>query len=273
MAEQDQAAFWNERAGRTWVEAQDLIDDLFRPLEELLAEAVEARPARRVLDVGCGTGATTVAAARRLGEAGECTGVDVSAPMVEAAQARARKEGVGASFVLADAATHAFEPASFDLLISRFGVMFFADPVAAFANLRRAAGELRLLVWRSRDENPFMTAAERAVGSLLDLPASLPGAPGQWAFADADRVSGILAGSGWTAIEIEPVDFACTMPESQLLSYATRLGPVGRALPSVDEETRARVTERLRPAYDPFVEDGQVRFAAACWSIGAWAGG
>ena len=157
-------------------------------------------PGSRVLDVGCGTGSTTLAVARRLGAKGRCIGIDISEPMIAAARARAEREGTPASFIRADAQTHAFEPASFDMIISRFGVMFFDDSVRAFANLRRAArddAELRFIAWRSAAENPFMTTAERAAAPLLpNLPARRPDAPGQFAFADRRRVYSILEESG-----------------------------------------------------------------------------
>ncbi len=272
---QEQSEFWNGLAGRSWVEAQPLLDRLLRPLEEALCEAVAARPSARVLDVGCGAGGTTLAASRRLGAEGSCTGVDLSEPLLAAARARAEREGAPVHFLLADAQTHRFDPASFDLLISRFGVMFFPDPVAAFTNLCRGAAAgagLRLLVWRDREENPFMTTAERAAAPLLPKPSPQPpDAPGQFAFADADRVGSILAAAGWGAIEIEPADFPCAMPESDLLPYLTHLGPVGRALQESDEPTRARLIEAIRPAFDAFVTAETVRFTAACWTISAQA--
>jgi len=164
----DQAALWNGGAGLAWVEAQELLDRLFTPFEKLLVEAVRARSGLRVLDVGCGTGSTTLAVARSLGANGRCVGVDISEPMIAAARARAERQQILASFVCADAQSHAFAPASVDTIISRFGVMFFDDSVRAFANLRRAArdgAQLQLVAWRSPAENPFMTAAERAVAA------------------------------------------------------------------------------------------------------------
>ena len=159
------------------------------------------------------------------------------------------------------------------MIVSRFGVMFFSDPVAAFANLRRAArpgGEMRLLAWRGMDDNPFMTAAERAAAPLLpDLPVRKPDAPGQFAFADRDRVGRILEESGWTDIDIQPVDVPCTMPAAELEFYFTRLGPVGLALASADDALRAKVVDTVRPAFAPFVHGPLVRFTAACWSISA----
>lgn len=230
-----------------------------------------------MLDVGCGTGGTTVALARRLGAEGECVGVDISEPMVEAARARAAREGARASFVRADAQDHVFGPAAFDAVVSRFGVMFFEDPVQAFTSLRRAAKEnagLRFIVWRDIAENPFMTTAERAAAPLLpDLPERRPDAPGQFALADADRVRRLLEESGWAGIGIRPVDVTCVLPEPRLIPYFSRFGPVGLALPGTDERTRARVVDTVRAAFDPFVHGTEVRFTAACWQIDASASG
>jgi SAM-dependent methyltransferase len=226
-----------------------------------------------VLDVGCGTGSTTLAAARLLGEKGHCTGIDISEPMITAAQARAEREGAPASFIRANAQDHAFEPASFDMIISRFGVMFFDDFVQAFANLRRAAkdgAELRFIAWRSPSENPFMTTAERAAAPLLpNLPARRPDAPGQFAFADQRRVHRILEESGWAGIDLQPLDVACTLPEKELVRYLTRLGPLGVILHEADDRTRTEVIETVRAAFEPYVHGAEVRFTAACWRVGA----
>ena len=272
----EQAKRWNGVAGRAWVDAQQLLDQMFKPLEELLVEAVAAASRGRVLDVGCGTGSTTLAVARRLGLKGHCIGIDISDPMIAAARARAEREGVAAQFIRANAQVHAFEPESADVIISRFGVMFFDDPVQAFANLLRAAShdaELRLIVWRSAADNPFMTTAERAAASILpNLPARRPDGPGQFAFADRERVSVILEKSGWVEIDLRPVDVDCTLPEKELSRYLTRLGPVGMALQEADDSTRARVVETVRPAFDPYVHGTEARFTAACWMIGARAG-
>jgi len=267
---------WNGPAGHAWVEMQDLLDQILKPIEDLLLEAAFAQEPKsriRVLDVGCGPGGTTLAASRRLGSKGDCVGLDISDPMIAAARARAEREGSSATFIQADAQTHAFEPASFDMIISRFGVMFFDDPIQAFANLRHAtsdAGEMRLITWRSAAENPFMTTAERAAAPLLpNLPAREPNTPGQFALADQGRVTSILSKSGWTEIILRPADVACTMPEKELVSYLTRMGPVGRALGGADETTRARVIETVRPAFDRYVRGSEVRFTAACWVVGA----
>ena len=276
QTDDEQAALWNGAAGRGWVEMRAALDLLFRPFEDLLIEALSASSARHVLDVGCGTGSTTLAVARALGTNGRCTGIDISGPMIDTARARAEREATPARFIRASAQAHAFEPASFDMIISRFGVMFFGDPVQAFANLRHAAkddAELRFIAWRSAAENPFMTTAERAAAPLLpNLPARRPGAPGQFSFAEPERVCSILERSGWTGINIQPIDVAFTLPEKELVRYLTWLGPVGLHLQEADERTRARVIETVRAAFDPYVHGTEVRFTACCWVVGARAG-
>ena len=271
----EQAALWNGPAGRAWVDAQPSLDRLFAPFEDLLVHEARATAARRVLDVGCGTGATTLAMARALGAGGRCVGADISAPMIATARSRAEREGAAASFICADVQRHAFEPASFDLIVSRFGVMFFDSPVQAFENLRHAASRgaaLRAIAWRSAAENPFMTTAERAAAPLLpSLPPRKPGAPGQFAFADRQRVASILEESGWGGIDIRPVDVECTMPESDLIGYITRLGPVGLVLQDAGEPLRTQLGDAMHAAFAPYVHGTEVRFTAACWMIGAQA--
>ena len=273
--ENEQAKTWNGHAGHAWVEMQSSLDRLFQPFEEMLVQAAAARPPRRVLDVGCGAGATTLALARRLGSGAHCLGIDISEPMLATARLRARQEGSHAEFLRANAETHPFEPATFDRIVSRFGVMFFDDSTEAFANLRRAAtpdAELHLITWRSAADNPFMTTAERAAALLLPgLPARKPGAPGQFAFAAPNHVRGILTASGWDAIDIQPIDVTCAMPESDLVPYISRLGPVGLALQDAAEPLRAQVVETARAAFAPYVHGPEVRFTAACWMVTAHA--
>ena len=272
----EQAALWNGPAGQAWVDARELLDQTLAPFADLLVEAVFANRSLStgaVLDVGCGTGATTAAIARRMGAGGRCVGIDISGPMVSAARTRAEREGSGASFIHADAQEHDFETASFEVIVSRFGVMFFSDPVRAFANLRRAAKDAATLIfaaWRSPAENPFMITAERVAAPLLPaIPPRLPNAPGQFAFADAARVRGILERSGWSEIDIRPIDVACSLPENELMGYLTRLGPLGRSLREVDEPKRREVIGVVRAAFDPFVHGVMVRFTAACWMVEA----
>jgi SAM-dependent methyltransferase len=266
-----QPTLWNGAAACGWIESQPLLDHAFQPLEDVLTTAVAETGARRVLDVGCGTGSTTIHAAQAAGPRGTAIGIDISEPMIAVARAHARDHS-GASFIGADAQTYQFDLASVDLIISRFGVMFFADPIEAFANLRRAAAPgaaLRCLAWRGPDDNPFMTAAERAARPLLpDLPPRLDG-PGQFAFANGTRTSAILESAGWSDVEVRAIDVVCAFPANALTQYLTLLGPVGRVLQNSDDATRTRVLDAVLPEFDRYIEHGIVRFVAACWEIRA----
>ena len=246
---------------------------MLAPFEDLLVKVVAKRKAQRVLDVGCGTGSTTLAIARQLGPKGSALGVDISEPMIALAKQRAEHESAPPRFICADAQTYAFDDKSFDMIVSRFGVMFFDDPVRAFANLRRAAapkGSLQCIVWRSAEDNPFMTTAERAAAPFLpQMPARKADEPGQFAFADHSRVYSILEKSGWSEIDIQPLDVACTLPKHDLEAYITRLGPLGRVLPQLDEQTRTRVIDTVLAAFGPFGHGAEVRFTAACWMVAA----
>jgi SAM-dependent methyltransferase len=265
----DQAALWNDAGGRIWVEMQDVLDRALAPFGTRLIDEAFPGEGAQVLDVGCGAGATTIAMALRVGPAGACTGVDISGPLVEAARARAAAEGVrNAAFIHADAQTCSFEPGGYDAIISRFGIMFFDDPEAAFANLRRAArggAKLTFIAWRSPADNPFLTLAARTAAPFLPLPTPGPDEPGQFAFADGERVRRILTASGWSDIGIVPIDVPCTLAEADLSAYVTKLGPVGQALRNADEATVTRITDLLRDAFAPFVHDGVCSFTGACW--------
>jgi SAM-dependent methyltransferase len=273
-ANADQAALWNGASGDAWVGMQGVLDVMLAPFESVLIEHGVHEGTGRVLDVGCGAGATTLSAARRLGPGGSCLGVDLSSALIDVARERARRERVdNARFVHADAQTHAFEPHAFDAVISRFGVMFFDDPVAAFANIRRAArgdAELAVVTWRGPAENPFMTTAARAAAPFLpSLPTPDPNAPGQFGLSDPDRVRRILDASRWNRVDISPIDLPVSIPERDLRDYVTRLGPVGHALREADDDTRVRASAAVRAAFDSFVRDGAARFDAACWLVRA----
>lgn len=265
-----QAALWNSGRGSGWVMLKGMLDDLFRPFEEVLVQPLA--PGSHVLDIGCGTGSTTLAAAGRTGREGHCTGLDISGDMIAAARDSAVDQG-NVDFICADAETHEFKPHRFDTLISRFGVMFFADPVAAFANLRHAAkpsARLRMITWRGPEENPFMTLAERKAAEMgIDCPPRKAGEPGQFGLAEPDPIRRILTGAGWAEITIEPLDIVCCLPESGLDLYLARMGVVGTMLPSLDEETQRQVLAAVREAFAPYIENGEVRFNAACWLIEA----
>lgn len=274
-ANNDQQTLWKGSGGRAWVDLQAVLDQVFLPFERLLAAEVSAGKATRVLDIGCGAGATTLAIARAAGSSSACrvTGIDISESMINAARQRAASEGIDAEFVCADGGVHPFPAASFDWIVSRFGVMFFRDPVSALANIRHAAAseaQVRFVTWRQPSENPFMTTAERTAAPLLpQMPARELNAPGQFGLADPLFTRGVLEHSGWENIQLRPLDVECRFAADHLESYFTRLGPVAQALQQVDDEQRRQVIDALHNAFAPFVQGGEVRFDAACWLISA----
>lgn len=272
-ANADQRQLWNGAAGTSWVEKQELFDAMYQPIVEALGWSVVEEGARSVLDVGCGTGPTTLEIARALGADGRSVGVDVSEPMIESAKMNAIRQKFEAEFLVADAQTHDFGEAQFDMVVSRFGVMFFADPVAAFANLHRAVraeGRLRMFTWRHPRENPFMTVVGRAAKAFVpDLPKFDPEAPGQFGLCEEERIRRVLGEAGWRDVELAPYDFDCEMPEAELVPFFTTRGPLGQVYATLDEATQARLVEALRAAFEEYVDGDVVRYGAATWDVRA----
>ncbi|MBB3889384.1 SAM-dependent methyltransferase [Phenylobacterium haematophilum] len=266
----DQAAYWNKTGGQAWVDLQDMMDNLNRPIEEALVERAFPGVGKRVLDIGCGAGATTLAMARRLGSEGLSLGVDISAPLIEIAVAQAT---AGAQFVQADAQTYDFDQATFDAAMSRFGVMFFSDFDAAFANIRRSlkpGAELVFACWRSPADNPMAVIPGRAAAPFLPpSPAADPLAPGRFAFADPERVRGILTRSGWSDIDITRLDTPTPIALDDLVTLSLRMGPVAAALREADEATRGKVREAVENALEAEAVDGVVPMVAGCWLVTA----
>jgi SAM-dependent methyltransferase len=272
----DQAVLWNSAAADTWLDMEAVLDRLFSPIAAAVVEAGFPGEGGRVLDIGCGGGGTTIAMAKRLGPAGHCLGVDISAPLVESAARRAQTEATpGATFVAADAQVYPFEAAAFDAAISRFGVMFFDAPVEAFGNVRRAmrpGGKLAFASWRSPAENPFMTAASRAAAPFLpDLPRPQADAPGQFGLADADRTRRILLDAGWRDVALTPLDVAAVLSLPELDHYVARMGPAGVAIQALSEEARKPIAQAVRAAFDQFVRGDKAEFDLACWLVTAQA--
>lgn len=270
----DQATYWNKAGGQAWVDLQALMDRTNKPIEDVLVDRAFPGTGRRVLDVGCGAGATTIAMARRLGPDGLCLGVDISEPLVAMAQRQAASAGLAnAQFVQADAQTHDLDAQRFDTVMSRFGVMFFADFDAAFANLRRGTrpgGALVFACWRSPAENPMAQVPAAAVAHLLPpLPTGDPDAPGRFAFARRDRVQGVLERSGWRDIAIEPLDAHTPVTLEDAMAIGLRMGPLGAMLQIADEALRGQVRDAVEAALRAHMADGMVQMTAACWLVTA----
>ena len=275
----DQVAYWNGPAGQRWADRQAAQDVLLRPVADLVVDRAGFKPGERVIDVGCGSGATTIAFAQQVVPAGRVLGVDVSEPMLERARQAAPKH-LPVDFVRADATVYPFEPGSFDVLASRFGVMFFADPVLSFANMRKAlkpAGRLTFACWREPRENPFfMAPLAAAYKHVPKLPQQGPEDPGPFAFASEVRVRGILDAAGFTGIEIEAcpllLDAAIGRGLDGAVQGALEIGPVSRALDGQPEERRRAAAASIREALTPFAKGDAVLLPASVWIVTALAG-
>ena len=268
-----QIAYWNQSAGPTWVAMQDALDHELNDLGLAAMAALAPRQGERLADIGCGCGATTLELARRVGEGGAVLGVDISAPMLGVARERAAAAGLDqVRFLQADAQTYGFEPV--DGAFSRFGVMFFADPVAAFANIRkglRPGGRMAFVCWRQLAENPWMTVPMSAVLPLLPAPpaAPPPGGPGPFAFADRDRLAGILAGAGFADVSIEPLDAQVSWGDVETSArMALRLGPVA-GLVRENPDLADRMADAVRAALAPHVGATGVHLDSATWIVRA----
>jgi SAM-dependent methyltransferase len=269
----EQARRWNEENADVWVEQQPRIDALLAPLGARVLEAAKAAPGERVLDVGCGAGTTTLALARSVGARGRVVGLDVSAPMLALARERAREAGVAdrIDFIEADAQQQDLAPARFDLLFSRFGVMFFADPVAAFRNLARAlvpGGRLAFLCWQAIPRNPWVALPLAALADVLPAQPPLPpDEPGPFAFADRARVTGILEAAGFRDVAAQSLeaDLALAADLDGAVAMALDVGPPARAVRLAGEAVRRAAEPVLRELFARHLGPRGVTLGSATW--------
>ena len=272
-ANADQIAYWNAVAGETWATLQDRLDRLIEPLGAAAMAALAPAAGERVLDIGCGCGQTTLALAERVGPSGSATGADISRPMLAVARRRAAGRD-HVRFIEDDVQTHAFAPGALDAAFSRFGVMFFADPTAAFVNIRKAlrpGGRLGFVCWRPFDQNPWMNTPMIAAQPLLGeaAPPPDPLAPGPFAFADADRTRGILRDAGFVDVQITPHDEAIGSPTlDEAVEVALRVGPLGSLMRERPEQAEAALGA-IRASLEPHVTPDGLRLGTATWIVRA----
>jgi SAM-dependent methyltransferase len=271
-ANQAQIEYWNTVAAGVWTQNQAALDRQLEPLGAAGVAALAPRAGERVVDVGCGCGYTSLQLIEAVAPGGEVIGVDISAPML--AVARARGEGrSGLNFLEADAQTADLGEATLDAAFSRFGVMFFEDPAAAFANLRRSVrpgGRLVFVCWRPLRENLWMRGPMEAAAAILPPgPPSDPTAPGPFAFADPTRVRGLIEAGGWGGVQIEPHDAQIGLGDVEsTLAVALRVGPLAAALreaPNLADQVAQAVRAFLAPHAGP----QGVRLPAAVWIVTA----
>lgn len=270
----DQLAFWNGVGGNIWVERQAHTDEILAPISEALLALASPREGERVLDIGCGCGASTIDIARAVGPGGKVTALDISGPMLEEGQRRAEAAGIAnIEWQQADAATAPLE--EFDLLVSNFGSMFFGDPAAAYSHIRGAAREgarMAMACWRGLADNPWMKIPMDAVRPHVPpRPAGNPNAPGMFAFADQQRVTQIFTGAGWSVPRFTQLDLALDIAAGKGLEEAlvqlTKIGAINSWLRGQPDDTIAAAVTSLREILAPFVEGDSVRLPASVWLI------
>jgi SAM-dependent methyltransferase len=273
-ANAQQIEYWHATAGPKWVELQRQLDEQLEPYGAEVAAALAPAAGESAIDVGCGCGTTTIGLAKRVGPSGSVLGVDISEVMLERARAEAQRQGVtNARFERADAQVASFPRASFDVLFSRFGVMFFEDPVAAFRNLRRALrrdGRLGFICWQPPADNPWIMVPTLTVMQYVpvETPAD-PQAPGPFAFADAQRVTGILESAGFADVKARELRRDVVVGGGgdldAALGFILRMCPASKALAEADEKTRHDAAEAVRASMAPYQRDGAVHMASAAW--------
>jgi SAM-dependent methyltransferase len=274
----EQITYWNEQTGTKWVAAQPRLDAMILPFGAAAMDALAPAAGERIVDVGCGCGDTSLALGRRVTATGGVLGVDVSEPMLARARERAAAEGAAhVRFVRADAQTHPFERGAADGVFSRFGVMFFADPTAAFTNLRgalRAGGRLSFVCWQPATENPWVLVPLMAVAGLVPLPPPpAPDAPGPFALGDRDRLARILRDAGFRDVAIQPFTPEVTIGGGGTLDdavqFAMQLGPTGVALRDADPAVLAGVTGAIELALRPYATPRGVVMPSSAWTVTA----
>jgi len=269
-----QITFWNGPVAGRWITFREASDRRLAPMTAAVMSFAAAKRGESVIDIGCGCGETTLALAKAVGSGPEVLGVDVSEPMLDVARQLARSAGAPIQFLAADAARHPFN-GTFDLAFSRFGVMFFEDPAAAFANIRTAlkpSGRLAFLCWRKPAENPWATFPFDVARDLLPpQEPSNPLAPGPFAFADPERVEGILRAAGFADIRVEKLDTRMSMGDSleQAIALATNFGPLARPFQEADSQKQSAIRARLAVEFGKRMTPGGLAFPAACWLVGA----
>jgi len=267
----EQAEFWNGRMGTAWVNVEDYIDRMMAPLTAVALYTVNAKPDDRIIDIGCGCGTTSLS----LGDSGaEVWGVDISTAMIDRAKEKDNAAG-NVSFSVADAANHAYN-ADYSLAFSRFGVMFFADPVKAFANIRSAllpGGRLVFLCWQLPAANPWLSIAGAALQPFQpsDAPPPDPEAPGPFRFGVPEYTQDILASAGFTNIKLQAVvkDLHLGDTVDEVMRFQSNIGPLSGLLETLEESRHAEAIAAVRDAFAAKADSNGINLEASTWLVTA----
>ena len=276
IANQEQREFWSDIKGDLWVTLQPRIDTMLATFGDKALDTLNPQSGERILEIGCGTGTTTLALGGRVGTSGEILAADLSRPMLNKAIERANVSAEHPiTFVEADAQVHSFPTAAFDAVYSRFGVMFFDDPIAAFRNIRKAVrpgGRMAYVCWADRKANPWIRIPAGAAKTCLDLPAPPPDdAPGQFSMENEGRVQQILHDAGWSDIGLErfTVDGSIGSDAADAARFITKMGPMSEPFALADSDTQNKTLQVIEEALTPYSNDSGVTLGFSTWIVSA----
>ena len=280
MSNAEQIEYWNGEAGKRWAQEDDTMARLLRPVSEALLAHASLEGCHSAVDIGCGGGSQTLMLAEKLGAGASVLGVDISAPMLQVARDKASGAGADTAdiaFLQADASTHPFDAGAFDLVFSRFGVMFFDDPVAAFSNIHtalRPQAKLAFCCWQPLKDNDWTRIPLQAALQHLPAPeAPDPHAPGPFAFADPQRVQKILDASGFKDISVESFTREIRFGEAPTLQQSVKelamIGPVSRLIAGQEPAVLQRVFASMEEVMAPYYRDGALNLPGAIWFVTA----
>ncbi|QWP79126.1 methyltransferase domain-containing protein [Lysobacter sp. K5869] len=279
----EQIDYWNGPVGQRWLTYNDWLDERTAAYGRAAFEAAAPQPGEAVLDIGCGAGATSFELARAVGASGAVTGVDISAPLLGRARERAAAQGLAVEFREADASRPGFAPQSFDLLFSRFGVMFFDDPTAAFAELRKTlkpGGRLAFACWQGPELNDWYERPLAAIAHILERTPVDTRQPGPFAFSDPDHIREVLTDAGFAGVELKPFATPFYLGRGatreamadDAMEQVFRVGPIARLLEPQSEEINARARAAIRASLLELAGDDRLEVGGAVWVVTARAG-
>jgi SAM-dependent methyltransferase len=272
-----QDRFWNGPAGQLWVTSQEETERHVGPFGDAALQAAAAAPGERAIDVGCGCGTTTLALARSVGATGEVVGVDLSNVMLERArESAAAAKLTNVDFRRLDAQVAPLDRQVFDLVYSRFGVMFFADPTAAFTNLfasLRPSGRLAFVCWQVPNANPWMALPTRAAMQFFGLAPPAHDAPGPFSLADPDRLRRVLTDAGFNDIDITPEISTLKLAAGQSIESWVQerllMGLAGENYANSSVEIQSQARELLISTVEPYRVDDRLEMNGAAWIVTA----
>ena len=273
---QDQKEFWNNEKGKIWVALEKKIDAMLSPLGDEALKSLAPENGENIIDIGCGTATTSLKIADLVGDKGSVTGVDISKPILECARQKAKENSVSnIEFILADAQNHKYLVNSYDAIFSRFGVMFFEDPVAAFANLikgLKSGGRLAFICWAEPSVNDWIETSTNVASRFLELPPkAAPREPGPFAFEDPVYLRKILSDAGWKKITIENYCTTNLVGKTieEAADFLSRMGPMSIPFENAEETVKIKVIDALKDCFSNYLTETGVEMNFNSWIVTA----